>query len=139
MRASFPAARLGPVERGEHVFEDAEVGEDALAFPVAGNISDLVARGVGKRIDRVEAAVLADDDRPRSGRALHARKHAHKVGLPVAVESGDPEDLAMMEPEVDLAAARPDLHHVGFHDDAAPQGVLRAGATGLTGAPRCWL
>ncbi len=71
--------------------------------------------------------MLADDDRPRAGRPLHARKHPHKVGLPVAVESGDPEDLAMMEPEVDLAAARPDLHHVGFHDDAAPLGVLGRG------------
>ena len=81
----------------------------------------------------LEAAALADDDRPRALRALNAREHADKVGLSVAVEPGDAENLAAMKPKVDFAAARPDLHRVGLQNDVATQRILRCQAPASSG------
>ena len=67
----------------------------------------------------MEAAALTDNDRPRPLRALNARQHAHKVGLSVALKPRNAENLAVVKPKVDFAAARPDLHRVGLQSDVA--------------------
>ena len=95
------------VDRDQQVLENRQIGENALFLAVAADIADLVAARRGQILDRVRGLV-ADKRDPACCQRLHASDATRKIGLALAVEAGDPDDLAGIQGKMDGRGFMPD-------------------------------
>ena len=120
-------ARLAPVQRHEQVLVNAQVGKNAFALAVTGYITNALADGRLQALNSlIRALPVAYLRRAAHGR-IDSGHHAHKLALPLPVQTGNPQDFTLTQAAAHRAGAWPDLHRVHLQD-RSPQTL---------GRPRC--
>ena len=123
------------IKRDQEVLEDAEIREDALAAPVAGDVGDAASLRCFQAVDLDQRPCLGPGQRQALESGRDTGHGPHQLVLALPVESGHTHDLAAQEVEVDPLGLGPDPESVGAHDDLVAERLVRFAVLGLRHVP----
>ena len=105
-------ARLAPVQRHEQVLVNAQVGKNAFTLAVTRYVANALADRRVQALNRLIRTLPVANLRGASHGRIDSGHHAHKLALPLPIQTGNAQNFPLTQAAAHRAGAWPDLHRV---------------------------